>query len=135
MHTHTHTCTHHITHNTHTHSHTTHTIHTHTHIHHTHTTHTIHTHTHTYITHTQHTQLLPATTKNDAVAGCSIVPGEHAVREHLQPYLSTNRQQHRDFTRQELATYPYKDMATFWLCENYPKVCSIIITALACIVL
>ena len=37
------------------------------------------------------------------------------------PYLTTTNKFHRRFTNKELDSYPRKDIATYWECEEYPK--------------
>lgn len=37
------------------------------------------------------------------------------------PYLTTTNKFHRRFTHKELDSYPRKDIATYWECEEFPK--------------
>lgn len=68
-------------------------------------------------------QALPAATVNPAAEGRALTTSEGGVLNRLEPYLTTNQHNHRYFTQQELAGYPCNDTATYWQCENYPKVC------------
>ena len=48
-------------------------------------------------------------------------PRDKAIMDLNDPYLTTNSKVHRPFTDKELDSYPRKDVATFWECEEYPK--------------
>ena len=48
-------------------------------------------------------------------------PRDKAIMDLNDPYLTTNNKAHRRFTDKELDSYPRKDVATYWDCEEYPK--------------
>ena len=65
-------------------------------------------------------QVLP-NTKNEKLRGRTFFPKDKAVMDLMDPYLTTNNKTHRRFTHQELDSFPRKDIATYWDCEEYPK--------------
>ena len=65
---------------------------------------------------------MPSTTDQRS-KGRLFVPQNQAVLDRLEPYMTSNKWYHRGFSRGELKEYPKKDVATYWQCEDYPKVC------------
>lgn len=67
-------------------------------------------------------QELPPSTVNKSAQGRPLIPADKAVLDRLEPYLTTKQCSHRTFTDKEKSCYPRNDIATYWQCENYPKV-------------
>ena len=67
-------------------------------------------------------QGLCPSTVNKQLQGRSFVPQNQAILDRLEPYMTTNNWYHRTFSIRELSKYPKKDVATYWQCEDYPKV-------------
>ena len=68
-------------------------------------------------------QDLPPTTVNKSAEGRPVVPSQGGMMDRLEPYLTTNHCFHRYFPPEERRGYPRSDAATYWICQNYPKVC------------
>ncbi len=71
-------------------------------------------------------QDLPPSSVNRSAEGRPVVASEGGLFHKLEPYLTTNHRCHRYFPPEECSGYPRKDVATYWICENYPKVCACI---------
>ena len=67
-------------------------------------------------------QGLCPSTVNRQLQGRSFIPQNQAILDRLEPYMTTNNWYHRTFSVRELNKYPKKDVATYWQCEDYPKV-------------
>lgn len=62
-----------------------------------------------------------ATTQNPKLQGAPFYIRDKGVLRLMDPYISTTSNDHRSFTYQELKSYPTKNIATYWQCEDYPK--------------
>jgi hypothetical protein len=65
-------------------------------------------------------ELVPSTTVNRRV-GQELSATTGGVLSCNQPYLTTNNRFHRRYSAPEQLGYARKDVATYWLCEDYPK--------------
>lgn len=65
-------------------------------------------------------QIAPTTT-NEKLRGRPFYVRDKGVFDLNDPYLTTTNQHHRAFKPKELESYPKKNVATYWQCEDYPK--------------
>ena len=65
-------------------------------------------------------RVLP-TTQNEKLKGKPFFVRDKGVMDLNDMYLTTTNKHHRSFKPKELESYPKKNVATYWECEEYPK--------------